>query len=1121
VNTGQSPFQYNSSFALSPMYNKVKAVAKLPTNDKSKIAAALAIQGDRLFLHFSQGLDCREIAVFNADNLQFVERLDLSATIESKVLKSEDSNYFFEYDISEGSNTLLNLRATNGYEIAIVDAFIGNDSVLEFVNSLANSEFTSYFARDLRNELENFHSFRRKLAASCVLKINCKCIARKANELRLPITCSEDHIYVIEETNGSATTGKRLYDPLRDLQWKSATAENSSGLIVDVLSKVSQLWVAFLETIHNNGIKGDDPKVNLANFISIMEELGTYDDQHQETATGDLNESKLNLSFSIGIDNKKGSLVFAENCNWQLLLSELEDALDHRTPLFNALKISLDKSTSKSILVSRIPLLTPGYDALNSVELNSSSLLCNNHQLMILCPEMTSADIVRAKGWKFSLDLNGEIQRFYSKVFAKNCGTPTSFCFDASNNMIVGFDTNLFRVLKWRNAGFSPSLSSVGVPNTTITENVNIMLLEGSAATRLAYLYQQFKVSNDFALQVPILLSLLDKLSEPYGNNPFESNANIDALSQIKLTAKTKKQSGIEKDWCSISIRDQLVEFDDDSNDEPHRGFHIVVLNRTSYSIEKSRWFDTSDTERNNSNRLGDFLNDQPERTVIVVTCVGSLSDGMGRYAYDALMNYGCCDLEPGAKQNSSLVMIGVKGLKPGSADYKLGISGTQIQIVRFLPPRAIPLKLDPSANAITALLHLSKHFLKNSQDKGVLSQLCFSATLRLLQVNLYNFTHRSKPEDALTAFAESSRGYLKHFLEELLMSDLMQILKVRNTAVGLFVAALALVYPSNEDQIVLLDSIVSKYRRNSISEAELSLLQVLLRRFLHADDLITVSKSGKLDYDNVHKLITVVMFIIQQETELLVLHMSQKPHGAYDSPIYSTAVGLLETLSKLMLAFAAEPLVKRSETAVTSTSDTMQIFNVVSIVSKLSSDILRSILRLKEDHGKLFETSKILEILHHSPVGMILPITIMTISELIRNGGYKLISLSMESVLVAIHDVDECLSWMNLVLAQLSIEARSYSDDVPQNSTVIKVFESGHPYQSSMDERTPISFPGALSISISFDTQTRTEEGCDFLQFLDMNGNSLHPDIERFSGRNGSEVGFIYKFLLLDVLNS
>ena len=50
-------------------------------------------------------------------------------------------------------------------------------------------------------------------------------------------------------------------------------------------------------------------------------------------------------------------------------------------------------------------------------------------------------------------------------------------------------------------------------------------------------------------------------------------------------------------------------------------------------------------------------------------------------------------------------------------------------------------------------------------------------------------------------------------------------------------------------------------------------------------------------------------------------------------------------------------------------------------------------------------------------------------------------------------------------------------------SSTVEQTYECGHPYANSMDESTSVCIPGAQTITITFDPQTRTEAGCDWLR--------------------------------------
>ena len=74
--------------------------------------------------------------------------------------------------------------------------------------------------------------------------------------------------------------------------------------------------------------------------------------------------------------------------------------------------------------------------------------------------------------------------------------------------------------------------------------------------------------------------------------------------------------------------------------------------------------------------------------------------------------------------------------------------------------------------------------------------------------------------------------------------------------------------------------------------------------------------------------------------------------------------------------------------------------------------------------------------------------------------------------------------------------------------SLVQKVFECQHPYEPNMNTYEDVSFPGATKILIEFDPTSRTESGCDYVQFLATGTRtSLHPSIQSFSGRDGSQT--------------
>jgi len=64
-------------------------------------------------------------------------------------------------------------------------------------------------------------------------------------------------------------------------------------------------------------------------------------------------------------------------------------------------------------------------------------------------------------------------------------------------------------------------------------------------------------------------------------------------------------------------------------------------------------------------------------------------------------------------------------------------------------------------------------------------------------------------------------------------------------------------------------------------------------------------------------------------------------------------------------------------------------------------------------------------------------------------------------------------------------------------------VFESSHPYTSGLDTFKVVSFPGATEIIIQFDSQSRTENGCDYVKFYKDASKTSYWGAEKYSGRN------------------
>ena len=76
------------------------------------------------------------------------------------------------------------------------------------------------------------------------------------------------------------------------------------------------------------------------------------------------------------------------------------------------------------------------------------------------------------------------------------------------------------------------------------------------------------------------------------------------------------------------------------------------------------------------------------------------------------------------------------------------------------------------------------------------------------------------------------------------------------------------------------------------------------------------------------------------------------------------------------------------------------------------------------------------------------------------------------------------------------------YLPDVQESDKTL-VFESPHPYTSNMDTFKEVSLPGATEIVIQFDSQSRTENGCDYVKFYKDVSKTAYWGAEKYSGRN------------------
>ncbi|RLN93241.1 hypothetical protein BBJ28_00005902 [Nothophytophthora sp. Chile5] len=83
-------------------------------------------------------------------------------------------------------------------------------------------------------------------------------------------------------------------------------------------------------------------------------------------------------------------------------------------------------------------------------------------------------------------------------------------------------------------------------------------------------------------------------------------------------------------------------------------------------------------------------------------------------------------------------------------------------------------------------------------------------------------------------------------------------------------------------------------------------------------------------------------------------------------------------------------------------------------------------------------------------------------------------------------HNDTDVLPAFASLLPSLAKIANAPSDGRPiQSSPKSQVFESKHPYANSVMEYMKVTFSGASTLTVTFDPQSRTEQGCDYLCFF------------------------------------
>ena len=697
-------------------------------------------------------------------------------------------------------------------------------------------------------------------------------------------------------------------------------------------------------------------------------------------------------------------------------------------------------------------------------------------------------------------------------TFSKAKGVPHGICYDSRNNMIWGWDDSSMKIIRWRNDGLAPRF---GPPRP---ESEAELLLSTSPQFRLEALSSCPPASRDSATEAAIIVCQLDRLAELH-SPPLLPAAESHATNEIEVIGAGFEDPG--GPLCRLLVRGQHYGTSD-------RGFNLLCFDEFLRPGE-ARSFDTQESSHA-SERMADFIEAIPEgRLVLVATC-DSASGLLSGRAFASLRSLGADKIEK-LSLRGSFAMIGRKGATSGSvpqkmADRKLG----PVSVRQRLPTPKIPLAVEATSETLSTLVRLiTNNYDRLREGKGsTLDKITLMSCFRLLTTNVFQLLRGTPVKKATELFCMSDRATIMRIVMDLINKK--PVLQdgdgaIAHAALRLFVTSIDVLYPSAGEKCALLVQYLDAFVQETLSELQRSVLELLLRqmsnpsslvKLLHGKDEVQVADPMAL----VHSLLS----IAKKETILRLDGLVNKAKQNADvgnNLVGEAAVQMLATLCNLIMSQGAQAIITEDMAkGFDAQTGEMLSCQMLRALADASAEVLKFAL---EVNGKISNQSgsgsgsvsgpsehkldeEVDEIAKVSPVGALMPTVLSALSNLTTAHGGKLIlaglsslSSSLTNCMDVVQRFLKCVPSKRLVLLPMTEGgARSAS----------QCFESDHPYTANLDRLTEMSFPGALRIVCVFDDRCRTENNYDYVKFW-KDSNKLetwHPNIEKFTGRNGSE---------------
>ncbi|TMW68516.1 hypothetical protein Poli38472_005984 [Pythium oligandrum] len=121
------------------------------------------------------------------------------------------------------------------------------------------------------------------------------------------------------------------------------------------------------------------------------------------------------------------------------------------------------------------------------------------------------------------------------------------------------------------------------------------------------------------------------------------------------------------------------------------------------------------------------------------------------------------------------------------------------------------------------------------------------------------------------------------------------------------------------------------------------------------------------------------------------------------------------------------------------------------------------------------------------------------------NDGQLGLNKLVFETVKRESASLMSCLEALERLSSAIKVEGKVETVETTTSKVKTVVMESKHDYDNDMNERTELRIPGAWKITITFDSQCRTEQSYDYVTFYKTETKSDYFGEEKYSGRDDS----------------